>query len=154
MVKRLNVKSKNHIASVLDFLKYSYCPDFYFTKDNQRIFIETEKQLKELIRECKEVWFLEENDETIGIIAIWISKGGEVQREYIKMSAKNYEAADALLSVLLWNYNNESCMKIDKNSIFLKLFNRKGFRFLSGRGRETLLKRDKFKPKFYKSKKD
>jgi hypothetical protein len=152
MVKRFNIKSKNHIASVLDFLKHQYTKDFFYTKDNQRIFIETEKQLKEMLKECKEVWFLEENDETIGIIVIWISRGGEVQREYIKMCAKNYDAADALVSVLLWNYNKETFIKIDKNSVFLKLFNRKGFKFLSGRGQQTLLKRDKFKSNFYKSK--
>ena len=152
MVKRFNINNKNQLMNLLDFLKHQFAPDFYYTKDNKRIYIEKEKQLKELIKECKDIWVLEESGDTIGIIAVWASDGGEVKRDYIKICSKNYDTSDALLSVLLWNRTKETYIKIDKKAPMLNLFYRKGFKFLSGRGNQILLKRDKLIKKFYRSK--
>jgi len=144
MVRRFNINNKDQAGNLLEFLKTEYSPDFFHTENNIRTYIETEKMLRKFIKDCKEVWIQEGETELNGVIVIWTAKGGNVERNYIKLAAKNFEAADALLSVLVWNSNEQLFTKILKNNYFLNLFYRKGFKFLSGRGKQLLLKRDKF----------
>jgi len=143
MVKRFKKNNKEHVLNLLEFLKLHYAPDFYYTKDNQRFYIETQKHLNEFIKTCKDIWITDDEREIKGVAVIWVAKGGEVKRDYIKMAAKNATAADALLSVLLWNYDRETYVKVLKTSRHLNLFYKKGFKFLSSRGTQLLLKRDK-----------
>ena len=144
MIKRLQLSKKDQVSGLVEFLKHSYSPDFYFTKNNQRIYIETEKHLRQLVKECKEIWISDEGAGITGIIVLWTASGGNIKRNYVKMAAKNGIAADKLLTVLLWNYNKETFIKINKKSTFLRLFYQKGYKFLSGRGKQLLLKRNRY----------
>ena len=144
MIKRLKLSSSHEVLNLLDFLRHQYAPDFYFTKDNQRVYIETEKHLRQLLKECPEVWVSDDEKDINGILVLWTSVGGDIKRNYVKMAAKNNIVADQLLSVLIWNYSKETFIKINKKSTFLKLFYQKGFKFLSGRGKQLLLKRDRY----------
>lgn len=117
--------------------------DFFLTENNQRIRIDSEKTLKKLFRNCSHVYHLEENGESQGVIAVWKSKGNDVERSYVKISAKNSEDARKLITVLLWNFRKELYVKLRKNSPFTHVFKSKGFRFEHGRGLQNLMKRDK-----------
>ena len=144
MITRLKLSDNQQVTDILYFLKYSYSPDFFYTKDNQRIYIETENQLKQLIKECQDVWISQDDTEINGIVVLWTAKNGESKRNYVKLAAKTRNAADKLVTVLLWNHSNETFIKINKKSPFLSLFYQKGFKFLSGRGKQLLLKRNKY----------
>jgi len=143
VIIRFNRNNTEQVSNLMDFVRQQYAPDFYYTKNNQRIYIENTKQLIEFSKTCSDMWVASEGGDVSGIIVIWKANGGEIQRDYIKLAAKNISAADNLLTILLWNFYRDTYIKIHKQSVFLKLFYKKGFKFLSGRGSQILLKRDK-----------
>jgi len=142
MVERFNITAKKEYLFLLDFLINNKDLDFYYTKDNQRIYISNTYELKQLLRQATIVYSLKEKGDYVGLILIWKSKGGNVTRRYIKIIAKDENIADKLLTVLLWNNFFEFFVKINKHSRFLKAFSNKGFKFFGGRGSQLLLKRE------------
>jgi len=139
-----NKKSELKLSMILDLIKHNPDSDFYFTHDNQRIYIKSIAEVKQFIKNSHKI-FLSEDERTDynGLIAIVKSIGGDTIRYYVKMVAPSDKIADRLLTVLLWNVKNELYVKINKRSRFLKTFYNKGFIFVGGRGIQVLLKKPK-----------
>jgi hypothetical protein len=139
MIEELTDKSKVNdlveIVQVLDCEK----DDFYFTRDNQRIYAKSLDSLKEFLKESYSIFYINDADSK-GIILVWKSVG-IVTRNYIKIIASDAETARKLVTVLLWSFKEKLYIKIRKDSIFLSVFKEKGFTFLGGRGKQTLLEK-------------
>ena len=88
---------------------------------------------------------VKEKGDYTGIIGVWRSIGGGKKRYYIKLAAKDFNVAKNLLTVLLWNFEQDLYVKLRKDSKFVSAFKNKGFRFKGGRGCQILLYR-KFVP--------
>ena len=136
MVDRLINKN---FFSLLLFLKEHRNNDFYYTENNNRQFIDNEKDLKNLIKISKTIFVLEEKGEILGIILLWIADGNNIKRYFVKMNALNNKVANDLLSVLLWNCDKELYVKLKKDSSLIDIYKRKGFKFKGNRGNELLL---------------
>lgn len=150
-------KKTNHteFINLLDFIKTIRDRDFYNTRNNNRIYINTEKDLNNFGKDCSCILVSEEKNNINGVLAIWEGFGKGVKRPYIKLSAQTYTIADKLLQVLLWNYNQEFFVKLYNRNKFKNLFLNRGFRFKHGRGQTVILKRNKdFKYKKEKVDKD
>lgn len=145
MVERLNPNNQKLHPYLLDFISNIRDEDFYLTSENQRMYIEDFLSLKKLLKNSIDIFVLEEKGDYVAFCLIWKSKGGDTTRHYLKIVAKNRKAASDLLRGFLWNiYNIELFLKISKRHKFLDVFKKYGFKFLGGRGRQILLKRDKF----------
>jgi hypothetical protein len=91
------------------------------------------------------MYVFEEAGDYQAFCLLWKSIGGEKIRYYIKLLATDSEAASSLLRCFLWQiYNTEIFVKINKHHKFLEIFKKYGFKFVGGRGRQILLRRDKY----------
>lgn len=143
MIEKFN-GSSTHYNELLYIISNCNTEDFYLTENNERVFINNKVNLKKLIKQSYQIYFLNDYDmERFGVILVWKSVGGETIRNYVKVVSNSYEATRDLITALLWNYNNEIYTKIKKDSSILKAFYSKGFRFEGGRGTQVLLKRTK-----------
>lgn len=135
-----------HFLEVFEFIKNNYDTDFYDTCNNDRIFINTEKDLNNLLSSSTEIYVNDNNEEITGIILLWKSVGNGIKRYYVKVNALNEESVDKLLTALLWNNGvKDLYIKCKKYSPYIKIFKDKGFVFNHFRGRELLLLRQKGK---------
>jgi hypothetical protein len=137
-------RGKKDLVSLVECIKTNKEEDFYLTENNQRIYVETIKQLKKLIKDSTHVYYETNDCEINGLILVWKSKGGDLVRNYVKVSAKNPIEAEKLLTLLLWNFKNELYVKLRKGSPLINVFRGKGFHFEGGRGSQVLLKKEKF----------
>lgn len=129
--------------------------DFYLTKNNIRYYMVDQQNLKLFLNEIILSYVIEEKGDYDGFIGVLKSIGGGKKRYYIKLIAKNFKIAQQLLNVLLWNFDADLYIKINKNSTFVSAFKNKGFRFKAGRGVQLLLYRKYInKPKKIIIKKD
>jgi len=117
--------------------------DFYLTENNSRVYIDNVYSLKKFLKSSTSSFVLEGDYDFEGLLLIWRGLGGSVKRHYVKVVAKNKYIVDKLLTVSLWYFTNDLYIKISKDSEFLEVFKKKGFRFEGGRGRQILLKRNK-----------
>lgn len=141
MIKRLNKVNQKLYPILLDFIENSSDMDFYYTAKNTRYYVTSVEDLKKLFKNSEYI-YISNNGDYDGIIMLWKGIGGTEKRYYIKINAKNVKVAEKLLTVLIWNCGKKDLfIKIRKNSKFLKLFKKKGFRFLHGRGIQLLLRR-------------
>jgi len=161
MIQKINSSDKKLVSSLLCFLEdfgksdsdsdldTNSISDFYFTSDNQRIYVTNIGQLKQFLRESVGSYFLHEDGDCKGIALIWKSVGGEKTRLYIKAISDSPKIAEDLLTQIFWDFPNESNLfaKLKRNNKILSAFYRKGFEFAGGRGSEILLKRNS---KFWK----
>ena len=145
MVQRFNMHNKKKYPVLLDFIQTCNDSDFYLTENNDRIYIQDFVSLKKLFKSSRDMYIFEDEGDYQAFCLLWKSIGGEKTRNYIKLLAVDSEAASSLLRGFLWNiYNTEIFVKINKYHKFLDVFKRYGFKFIGGRGRQILLKRDKF----------
>lgn len=126
---------------LLDFITETNDYDFYYTKDNTRIYITDINNLKTFLRGTSIAYGYRNKGDYQGIIVAWKSIGGDKKRYYIKIKAKSKKVAQDLLTVLLWNFNKDLFCKIKKDSQFLEVMKFKGFRFEGSRGTQILLHR-------------
>ena len=147
MIERFPISKKREYFWLLEFLMNYSDYDFYYTKNNTRIYITDTKTLQYLIKCSSTVYMKKEHGDYIGCILVWKSKGGGLTRNYVKIASKDAKVAKELLTVLLWNYSKELYIKIRKDSKFLRVFKEKGFKFAGARGVQILLHR---KPVIYK----
>jgi len=133
--------NKKHYVPLVDFINNFYNPDFYITENNQRFIVKDYKTLSKLLKKCYKILICEEDSEVKGLLAIWKAIGGDKKRYYLKINAKDEDICEKLITVLLWNSNNEFFIKINKESSFIRILMNKGFKFFHGRGREILLRR-------------
>jgi hypothetical protein len=145
MIQRLNISNKKNYPALLDFIKNNTDEDFYYTLNNERVYIEDAGSLKKLLKSSRDIYELEEGGDCVAFCLLWKSIGGEKTRYYIKLLAKDSNSASDLLRGFLWQiYNTEIFVKISKHHRFLDVYKKYGFKFIGGRGRQVLLKRDKF----------
>lgn len=143
MIEKFNF-TRTTYSKVLNIIKEnSKKDDFYFTLNNQRIFVNNLKVLQQFFRISHDIFYV--NYEKSGIILIWKSLGGNKIRKYVKILVDNPDTARDLITVLLWHYKKELYMKIKKDSNLINVFRSKGFRFLAGRGTEILLYKSEMK---------
>lgn len=140
MIEKLSLK-KNELLWLLDFIGEHNNYDFYYTQDNNRIYITDLRSLKKLLRNSLYVYVKKEKGDILGVILAWKSIGGGVTRFYVKILANSSKTAKDLLTVLLWNSDRDLFVKIRKDSKFLNVFKEKGFRFCGARGIQILLNR-------------
>jgi hypothetical protein len=144
MIARFNINDRKKYPSLLDFIIDCNDEDFYLTKDNNRIYIENLQTLRELLRNSRDVYVLEENGEYQAICLLWKSCGGDKVRYYVKILARNTDATSDILRGFFWHIDVEVFLKVSKKHKFLDIFQKYGFKFIGGRGKQILLKRDKF----------
>jgi len=133
------LKKTKDLSNVFYFLKRNVHPDFYLTKNNERIYITEYRYFKELLNQSSLVLISEEGSEIEGVVLIWKGFGGNKDRKYVKINAINNNIANKLLTVLLWNCNFDLYTKIKKYSSYIQPFKDKNFIFIGGRGKEILL---------------
>ena len=145
MIRRFKNKKEIEFDLVLEFIKANLDEDFYLTSDNQRVYINTKKALKQLLRETAVAYVAEDQSDTDykGFAVLWKSKGGNVTRYYVKIVAKEEQTVKDFLTIFSWNHEVELYVKVHKNSKFLDTYKRQGFKFKGGRGKQVLLQRDK-----------
>ncbi len=134
-------RKKHNSNTIVSFLNKNSDYDFYITEQNSRYYITDENSLSKLLKQSVKTYTLIEKGDCKGIIILWKSTGGDKKRYYVKMNATDKINADKILTVLLWNTDKELFVKIRKESKFLSVFKRKGFRFKGGRGCQVLLHR-------------
>ena len=145
MIKRFNPDNQKLHPYLLHFISNLRDSDFYLTDSNNRVYIEDFVSLKKLLKNSSYHFVLEENGDYSAFCLLWKSNGGDKIRYYLKIVAKDTKSANNLLRGFFWNINNiEIFAKINKRHKFLDVFKKYGFKFLGGRGRQILLKRDKF----------
>ena len=137
---RIKSNKKNEIINI-----GSFCfnrKNLYFTENNKRIFIDSEKNLKNLIKKSDPSFFCFEEGDVHGIALLWKAEANEIKRYYIKIDADCEESAECLITVLLWNTNKkEIFIKVKKQSFLIPILKSKGFKFYHDRGKELLLRR-------------
>jgi len=143
MIERFSISQRSEYQWLLEFLNEYSDMDFYYTENNNRIYITDSASLKKLFRNCHVIYTKKEKGDYVGIILIWKSIGGGITRYYVKVVSKTSQIAKDLLTVLLWNCSLELYTKIRKDSKFLSVFKSKNFKFIGIRGIQILLKRDK-----------
>ncbi len=145
MIKPFRRKKTQEFLSVLHFIKENPDSDFYFTKNNGRAWITTEKLFNSFLSNVILNYYYEENDECKGLIVVWKSESKEqnLKRFYVKLLANSSYVAEGLLRNLSWNYFNEIFAKIRKDHPYLNLFKKFGWQFRGGRGKQILLRKAK-----------
>lgn len=140
--KFTQTKNTTQLANFVYFLDCSDDLDFYFTENNSRFYIRDIPTLKKFLNQsCSIFYSSNESSDFDGIILVWKSTGGGIERYYVKLTAENPKIAEALVTNLLWNFNKDLFIKIRKDNKFLNVFKKKGFSFIGGRGYQVLLKR-------------
>lgn len=143
MIVRFNKDTEFHelLDVIENFGKSS--EDFYFTHNNERIYVNDSNSLKNLLNESHTV-FYENSESSKGVILVWKSIGADIKRNYVKLLADSPNTARNLLTILLWNFDDKLCVKINKSSLFIPIFKEKGFKFIGGRGSQILLEKGKY----------
>jgi hypothetical protein len=114
--------------------------DLYFTENNQRVLVNSESTLKQLLKNSSHILYFNDS-EYKGLILVWHSKSEFTERFYIKFIVDNIKTLDKLLMALLWSFKDTLHIKINKQSSYLRLFRNKRFEFVGSRGLELLLER-------------
>ena len=112
--------------------------DFYITKENQRYFLTDDNIAKEVFNRCykeSDICYISEEGNTINGILLIIGYAEKANRKYVKILAENQKIADNLLKDIFAKLNN-------KNTL-IHTFKDNGYRFLGGRGSQTLLIRSR-----------
>ena len=144
MIEKLVVNKKSKLTDLLHFVEGLKDSDFYYTKDNQRLYVTDINSLKGFLRDSSQVYVCKDaRGDYQGILLVWKSIGGGQTRYYVKVNAVSSKIATDLLTILTWNFNRQLFVKIRKDSKLIEGFKFKGFRFEGSRGTQLLLKRDK-----------
>ena len=142
MIEQFPISKRNEYYYLLEFLNDNYDPDFYFVKNNTRIFINDVKNLRELIKTSNYVYCQKEKGLYTGIILVRRSKKDLDDRYYVKLIAKDAKTAKDLLTILTWNSTSALYAKVRLNNKFMNVFKNKGFRYFNSLGSQVIFKRD------------
>ena len=131
-----NQKEKRTIENILSETVDLF-GDFYCTKDNMRISIRDNSDLLfNYLKKGSQVIY-DVNKEN-GMALILKEKGF---RTYIKILTKDYFLACDFLKVINWHIKEDVYVKLHKNNLLIKAFQKNGYSFIGNRGMETLLMR-------------
>lgn len=146
LVKKFGYSKKKitELSIILTFLKGNRETDFYLTENNERVYINDLNTIKKFFKNCVDIYLHYDKGNVDGVLVTWRGIGGTVKRLYLKISAVNSDAGKDLVTALLWNCNYNLHAKLRKDSPFLYTLKSKGFNWFHGRGKQILLKRDKF----------
>jgi len=150
MVEQLHTLKTKKTLGLLDFFQENFSYDFYITENNNRIYITDYDSLRKLFKESTNIYCIKDRrNDFLGIILIWKSNNNGIERYYVKINAVDEKVASDLITVLLWNFDEDLYVNLRKDSLFLYVFKDKGFRFEASRGFQVLLKRKNYR-KLYK----
>lgn len=129
----LSHKEETQIFGMLDEYKDTFS-DFYITKDNLRLYI---KENFEILKTC-----LKKGDKIVfnelGMVVV-TGYSDKAPRKYMKVLVKDLEVVPGLLKSIYWNVKTDIFAKVKNNNPLKDILLRNGFRFVGGRGKETLL---------------
>jgi len=141
MIERL---TRRDSVGILYYFRDNRDSDFYLTENNERKFFRSPRDIKKLFK-FDSLFGIKERGDVQGLAVIWKSLGNNVVRYYLKITAKNDSFGQKLLKVVLWNFgHHELYIKISKQNKLLQTLKTHGFRFAGDRGKEILLKKDRF----------
>lgn len=142
--KKEELQVEKIISSIIDI--YS---DFYLTKENLRLYIkENIHLLFDCLKQGDKIVYNEED----GIIIV-TGYSDKAPRKYLKILAKNDKSAERLLTVMLWNVEENLYIKLKRNNPLIKVLqslddykeNKFKFRIKGYRGNEILLIKKSYK---------
>ena len=116
MIERFPLSNRNECAWLLEYIESQRDMDFYYTKDNNRIYISDYVSLKNFFRESAQIFVKKDHGNYQGVVLVWKSVGGGTSRYYVKLLADDVKSAKDLLTILLWNCSSELFVKIRKDS--------------------------------------
>jgi hypothetical protein len=129
----LSKKEQSEIASLICEITDIY-GDFYLTKNNLRLFIKENLQtLFECLKKGDKIAYGEMG------VAIITGFSDKMPRKYVKILTNKPEDATKLLQALHWEIKGDLYTKIKKNNPLKEVYEKNGFEFLGGRGKEILL---------------
>ena len=141
--------SKKNIVDLLILLNDLKDSNLFITYNNERVKVNSHKTLKILLKSSYNCFY---EDEGINRGIILISKSitpatesgkDDVVKHNVKFAVNTPESLNRLLIMLTWNTSKELCIKLEKNSKFLKVFKEKKFNCLWSKGNQLFLKRPK-----------
>jgi hypothetical protein len=137
--------TKKDLYGILDYVNHNRDTDFYITHNNERKFFKTPADIKSILKSTGGYSSITAIGDIDGIAFIWKSLGNNIPRYYLKITAQNTSIGQRVLKVLLWHYGHlELYIKINKQNSLLPVLKLHGFKFFGDRGKEILLKKDKF----------
>lgn len=139
---------KKNLFNLWFYLKHKVHPDFYITEDNKRVLITEYSIFRRLLNQSHMILINKENNDINGVVMLWKGLGSDKKRSYIKINSLDESVARKLITVLLWNINENIYVKVKNYSPYIRLFKEKRFWFLGSRGKEFLLMY-KYKPQSY-----
>jgi len=139
---QLNKKERESLEFTLQEYSDIY-GDFYITKDNLRLFL---KENPDVLFDCLKKGDKIAFGESTGF-AVVFGYSDNANRKYLKLLTKSDESSDKLIKVIQQNVSNDLYAKIKKNNPIRKVLERNNFRFVGDRGKEILLKWNKFNNK-------
>lgn len=143
---------KKELIDLFDYvLESKNKEEFYFTKDNKRVYVNEEFSSYEKLIENSIFVFVDDGGEfnqINGCVMAWKSiykqlDGSEKIRYYLKIAYETIDQAEKLLTVFLWNFPKELYIKIEKKSPLNYILKKAKFLFVGDRGDSVLLRRDK-----------
>lgn len=138
MIEHINQHKVLDVCELLDTVRNDN--DLFITKNNQRIFLKSDKNLLSKILQKHLTFGMYENG-LQGIVLLYKEKGF---RPYLKISAITTKVMNQLIKFIVWNYGHiDLYIKIKKDHIITKIANRFGFVSVGDRGLEVLLYRQK-----------
>jgi len=137
----IDLYKKKCESDFLDYISRNSLDNFYLTENNERVFIKEKYSLRKLLKESLNFYISRNDMEINGAILVWKSNFNKISRKYVKFITNDPKILKNLLTVLLWHTNSDLYIKIDNNSIFIKVLKQKGFQFFRGRGQQILLRR-------------
>jgi len=113
--------------------------DFYFTKNNLRLFIKENPEI--ILKNIENGDYLIYDSEGNGVLLV-LGYSDNFSRKYVKILG-NTHTASFLLAALNQFVTDEVFFKINKKNPLLKILTEFGFEFLGNRGKEILMIRRK-----------
>ena len=144
MIRPINKKDESSFIQFCQ-LKDTY-EDFYITQENKRYFLTDTNVAKKVFKTCykrADICYISEGDKGINGIVLVIGYAEKANRKYVKLLAENQKVADNLLKYLNWNHKKDIHAKLNNKNPLVQVFKNNGFKFLGGRGSQTLLVRSK-----------
>lgn len=141
MIEKL---TKRDSLSILEYCLNNKDNDFYLTENNERKFFNKQTDINKLFK-CTCLYGYVDKGDVKGLAIIWKSLGNNVTRYYLKITAQEENIGQKVLKVILWNFGHfELYIKVSKQNKLLQILKLHGFKFAGDRGKEILLKKDKF----------
>ena len=129
----LSSKEEAQIFGLIDEVTDPY-QDAYLTKENLRLLIK--ENIPTFFKSLKQGNKIAFNELGLATVTGYDDKA---PRKYMKVLVKNLEAVPGLVKAIYWHIKEDLFCKVKNNNPLKDILLRNGFRFVGGRGKETLL---------------